>query len=84
MRNMFIFFRVTATAAILSLFIVILSSCTSSDYLDPTQVGRFRPVPAVNVILDSLGVADETPPTFEGCGRTQTYRYDGSGKGLHF
>ena len=48
------------------MFIVILSSCSSGDYLDPTQVGRFRPVPAVNVILDSLGVADETPPTFAG------------------
>jgi len=34
-------------------------------FWDPTQVGRFRPVPAVNVILDSLGVAEETPPTWE-------------------
>ena len=29
--------------------------------LDPTQIGRFRPTPAVNVILDSLGVAEEAP-----------------------
>lgn len=43
-----------------------LSSCSDGDYLDPTQVGRFRPVPAVNVILDSLGVAEETPATFVG------------------
>ncbi|MBN1508039.1 MAG: polysaccharide biosynthesis/export family protein [Sedimentisphaerales bacterium] len=33
--------------------------------LDPTQVGRFRPTPAVNVILDSLGVAEETPVAWE-------------------
>ncbi len=36
-----------------------------SKFWDPTQVGRFRPVPAVNVILDSLGVAEETPPAWE-------------------
>jgi protein involved in polysaccharide export with SLBB domain len=34
-------------------------------FWDPTQVGRFRPVPAVNVILDSLGVAEETPAAWE-------------------
>ncbi len=34
-------------------------------YWDPTQVGRFKPVPAVNVILDSLGVAEETPAAWE-------------------
>jgi len=33
--------------------------------LDPTQVGRFRPTPAVNVILDSLGVAEEAPVAWE-------------------
>ena len=33
----------------------------SNKLLDPTQIGRFRPTPAVNVILDSLGVAEETP-----------------------
>ena len=32
---------------------------------DPSQVGRFRPTPAVNVILDSLGVADEAPLAWE-------------------
>ena len=34
-------------------------------FWDPTQVGRFKPVPAVNVILDSLGVAEETPAVWE-------------------
>ena len=37
----------------------------SNKLLDPTQVGRFRPTPAVNVILDSLGVAEETPVAWE-------------------
>jgi len=30
------------------------------------MIGRFRPVPAVNVILDSLGVAEETPSAWAG------------------
>ncbi|MHC5060971.1 MAG: polysaccharide biosynthesis/export family protein [Planctomycetota bacterium] len=38
----------------------------SKDYLDPTQLGRFRPVPVVNVILDSLGVVDEPEETYAG------------------
>lgn len=37
----------------------------SNKLLDPTQVGRFRPTPAVNVILDSLGVAEETPVAWD-------------------
>ena len=41
-----------------------LAGCTSK-FLDPTQIGRFRPTPAVNVILDSLGVAEETPLAWE-------------------
>lgn len=47
---------------------VTLVSCVgcANDILDPTQVGRFRPVPVVNVILDSLGVADEPDPTYAG------------------
>ena len=36
-----------------------------NKFFDPTQVGRFRPTPAVNVILDSLGVAEETPVAWE-------------------
>jgi polysaccharide export outer membrane protein len=40
--------------------------CGCGDkFWDPTQVGRFRPVPAVNVILDSLGVAEENPAAWE-------------------
>ncbi len=49
--------------------IILLSLCVSgcgNKFWDPTQVGRFRPTPAVNVILDSLGVAEETPSTFAG------------------
>jgi polysaccharide export outer membrane protein len=38
----------------------------NNKFWDPTQMGRFRPIPAVNVILDSLGVAQETPSTWEG------------------
>jgi polysaccharide export outer membrane protein len=37
-----------------------------NKFFDPTQVGRFRPVPAVNVILDSLGVAEEIPSVWKG------------------
>jgi len=36
-----------------------------NKFWDPTQLGRFQPVPAVNVILDSLGVAEETPAAWE-------------------
>jgi polysaccharide export outer membrane protein len=54
------------SAAICAACIGLLGGCSSGDYLDPTQVGRFRPVPQVNFILDSLGVADETPSTFAG------------------
>ncbi len=39
---------------------VLLAGC-GNKLLDPTQIGRFRPTPAVNVILDSLGVAEESP-----------------------
>jgi polysaccharide export outer membrane protein len=43
----------------------ILSGC-SKDHLDPSQIGRFRPVPTVNVILDTLGVAEESVSAYEG------------------
>ena len=46
------------------LFITLSSGC-GNKFFDPTQVGRFRPVPAVNVILDSLGVAEETTVAWE-------------------
>ncbi len=47
------------------MLIVFCVGC-ADDILDPTQTGRFRPVPVVNVILDSLGVADEPDPTYAG------------------
>jgi protein involved in polysaccharide export with SLBB domain len=48
--------------------LLVLSICAvgcGDKFWDPTQVGRFKPVPAVNVILDSLGVAEETPAAWE-------------------
>jgi protein involved in polysaccharide export with SLBB domain len=45
-------------------FLAFSSGC-GNKFFDPTQVGRFRPTPAVNVILDSLGVAEETPLAWE-------------------
>jgi protein involved in polysaccharide export with SLBB domain len=51
--------------AVLALCAGLLAGC-GNKFWDPTQVGRFRPVPAVNVILDSLGVAEETPTAWEG------------------
>ncbi len=49
-------------------FLAVLAFCSGcgNKFFDPAQVGRFRPVPAVNVILDSLGVAEETPVAWEG------------------
>jgi protein involved in polysaccharide export with SLBB domain len=52
-------------AALFLLFLGLFSGC-GNKFFDPTQVGRFRPVPAVNVILDSLGVAEEEPVAWEG------------------
>jgi len=46
--------------------LALFSGGCGNKFFDPTQVGRFRPVPAVNVILDSLGVAEETPVAWEG------------------
>lgn len=53
------------TVLILAVAAICLAGC-SNKFFDPTQIGRFRPVPAVNVILDSLGVADEEPTVWEG------------------
>ncbi|MHC4460287.1 MAG: polysaccharide biosynthesis/export family protein [Planctomycetota bacterium] len=47
------------------IFCFLLTGC-GSKFFDPPQIGRFRPVPAVNVILDSLGVAEEAPSAWEG------------------
>jgi len=52
-------------AALFLLFSGLFSGC-GNKFFDPSQVGRFRPVPAVNVILDSLGVAEEAPVAWEG------------------
>ncbi|MBN1817067.1 MAG: polysaccharide biosynthesis/export family protein [Sedimentisphaerales bacterium] len=38
----------------------------SNDAIDPKQIGRFQPVPVVNVILENLGVAEEPDPTYAG------------------
>jgi len=56
-----------AQAVNLAFMLCILSICAGcgKKFLDPTQMGRFRPMPAVNVILDSLGVADEPPLAWE-------------------
>ncbi len=50
---------------IVSGFLLIVLTGCGNKFFDPTQVGRFRTVPSVNVILDSLGVAEETPIAWE-------------------
>jgi len=55
----------TITIALLSFALIILQAGCGNKFFDPTQIGRFRPTPAVNVILDSLGVAEEPPVTWE-------------------
>jgi protein involved in polysaccharide export with SLBB domain len=50
---------------VLSILSIYLTGC-GNKFFDPMQVGRFRPVPAVNVILDSLGVAEEVPSVWKG------------------
>ena len=57
--------RTVAIVFVLLVLSICLAGC-GDKFWDPTQIGRFRPVPAVNVILDSLGVADETPSVWEG------------------
>lgn len=49
----------TACAAL-----AVFAGC-NNKFFDPSQVGRFRPTPAVNVILDSLGVAEEPAVAWE-------------------
>ena len=48
----------------LTLALLSLSGC-GNKFFDPAQIGRFRPAPAVNIILDSLGVAEEAPAAWE-------------------
>jgi len=57
--------RTITIVFLLSVLSIYLAGCGDS-FFDPTQVGRFRPVPAVNVILDTLGVAEEAPSAWEG------------------
>ena len=46
---------------LISLMLLPLTGCSKvNKALDPTELGRFRPTPAVNVILDSTWVADIT------------------------
>lgn len=51
----------TITIAVLSSILGLHVTGCGNKFFDPTQIGRFRATPAVNVILDSLGVAEETP-----------------------
>lgn len=51
--------------AVAALLFLGICGC-DNDILDPTQIGRFEPTPVVNVILDTLGVADEPSPVYEG------------------
>jgi polysaccharide export outer membrane protein len=52
------------TTALTIAGLALLGGGCGDDFFDPTQIGRFRPVPVVNVILDTLGVAEETPSTW--------------------
>ena len=47
------------------LLVSTLAGC-NNKFWDPTQIGRFRPVPVQHVILDSLGIAEEESPVYEG------------------
>lgn len=57
--------RIAAIVSFLSILSIYSSGC-SSKFFEPRQIGRFRPVPAVNVILDTLGVAEEAPSAWKG------------------
>ena len=58
--------KIKTASKVVSLLALCLCAVGCEDkFWDPTQVGRFKPVPAVNVILDSLGVAEETTAAWE-------------------
>jgi len=48
----------------LGLSVLAAGGCSDQDYMNPTALGRFRPTPVVNVILDSLGVGEEEPSPY--------------------
>ena len=57
--------RRTVIISRLAVLVFLICCCgCSRDPLDPTDIGRFRAVPVVNVILDSLGVVDEPVGAF--------------------
>jgi len=60
--------KIAVWVAVLFSTVVLFNGCGGGkgDYLDPTQIGRFRSVPAINVILDTLGVAEEPKSAYEG------------------
>ena len=53
--------KISRSRVWLWLVVLVPLFCTScaKTYLDPKQIGRFRPTPVMNVILDSLGVVEE-------------------------
>lgn len=57
--------KIELSGSVLMFFCLLCVGC-SEKVLNPSQIGRFRPVPVVNVILDSLGVEDEPEPTYAG------------------
>ncbi len=58
--------KINASRLVIATVVVCLFAGCSKDHLDPSQIGRFRPIPSVNVILDSLGVAEEAASAYEG------------------
>ena len=56
--------RTVAIVFLVAPLLSVLSACLigcGNKFFDPTDIGRYRPVPALNVILDSIGVAEEAP-----------------------
>jgi polysaccharide export outer membrane protein len=65
--------RIVSVKLLQRLFVVvaapicILGLCAtgcSNKFWEPGDIGRFRQTPAVNLILESLGVAEEAPPVW--------------------
>jgi len=55
----------TASSVVSLLALCVCAVGCDVKFWDPSQVGRFKPVPAVNVILDSLGVVEESSAAWE-------------------